>query len=111
MLLSLRIARCLVLVITTGLCLAFPIAASAGPGGAVNLNRSLSSATAQQVFTAVDDAYSTTVGIPFSVAAPGVTANDNPTTTDTPSLHATLLIQPSHDFMFILNTDGSFSYV
>ena len=56
--------------------------------------------------TAVDDAYTATAGVPLSVPAPGVLAND--ADPDDP-MTAQLLTGPSHGSL-TLNADGSFVY-
>jgi VCBS repeat-containing protein len=58
---------------------------------------------------AVADAYSVAEGGTLNPAAPGVLGND--TDVDSPSLTAVLVSGPAHASSFMLNANGSFSYV
>ena len=57
---------------------------------------------------AVADSYTTTVGTPLTVPAPGVLANDSDPSGG--SLTAALVHQPSNGGSVVLNSDGSFTY-
>jgi VCBS repeat-containing protein len=56
-----------------------------------------------------NDAYTVNEGGTISPAAPGVLAND--TDPDSPTLTAVLVSGPTHAASFVLNADGSFTYV
>ena len=56
-----------------------------------------------------DDSYAINEGGTINAAAPGVLGND--TDSDSPTLTAVLVSGPSHAASFVLNADGSFTYV